>query len=156
VERILNAADLASSRQAGVTKQLEAAMKDPDSGVRYWGVMGVLIRGEEEVKKTRASLAAAMQDASPHVRIAAAEALGRYGSEEDSKAALTVLVGLADSVKNNSYVAIHALNAIDAIGKRAASFKEQIAGLRTEDPKSPERVNSEYTKRLVEWLAARL
>jgi len=156
VERILNAADLASSRQAGVTKQLEAAMKDPDSGVRYWGVMGVLIRGEEEVKKTRASLAAAMQDASPHVRIAAAEALGRYGPEEDSKAALAVLIALADSVKNNSYVAIHALNAIDAIGKRAASFKEQIAGLRTEDPKSPERVNSEYTKRLVEWLTARL
>ena len=53
VERILAAADLASSMQPGVTAQLENAMKDPDSGVRYWGVMGVLMRGADEVTKCR-------------------------------------------------------------------------------------------------------
>ena len=156
VERILAAADLATSRQPGVTKQLEVAMQDPDCGVRYWGAMGALIRGEEEVKKTRDSLVKGMTDVSPHVRIAAAEALGKHGSEEDLKSVLSLLIGLADSKKNNSYVAIHALNAIDALGKKAAPLKEQLASLSTVDTKSPARVNSEYTGTLVNWLRTTL
>jgi uncharacterized sulfatase len=155
-ERILAAADLASSGQPGVTRQLESAMHAPDAGVRYWGVMGVLMRGAEEVRKTHESLGKAMNDASPNVRIAAAEALGRYGSEEDLKAALTLLIGLADSEKNNSYVALHALNAIDSLGKRAAPLKDQVAALTTLDPKSPARVNQEYTNKLVSWLKTTL
>jgi HEAT repeat protein len=97
-----------------------------------------------------------MTDASPHVRIAAAEALGKHGSDEDLKVALSVLIGLADSEKNNSYVAVHALNAIDALGKKAASLKAQVAALSTVDPKSPTRVNEEYTTRLVAWLKTTL
>ena len=154
VERILAAADLATLRQPDVTAGLERAMEDPDAGVRYWGAMGVLIRGAGEVRKTRASLQKCMNDVSPSVRIAAAEALGKYGSDEDTKAALKLLIGLADSQKNNSYIAIHALNAIDALGKKAAPLKEQIAALTTHDPKSPARVNEEYTTKLVNWLKA--
>ena len=40
VERVLAAAQLASSLEAGVTAQLAKALEDPDSGVRYWGVIG--------------------------------------------------------------------------------------------------------------------
>lgn len=156
VERILNAAELASSGQQDATKKLEAALKDPDSGVRYWGVMGALIRGAGEVQKMQAALRKAMGDESPYVRIAAAEALGRYGSEEDLQAALPLLIGLADSVKSNSYIAIQALNAIDALGKKAAPLKGQIAGLATVDPKSPARVNTEYTANMVKWLGSSL
>ncbi len=156
VERILAAADLASSGQPDATKGLESAMGDPDSGVRYWGAMGALIRGADEVKKTRPSLEKAMNDDSPHVQIAAAEALGKYGSADDLKAALAVLIGLADSEKNNSYIAMHALNAIDALGDKAAPLKDQIAALTTVDPKSPERVNEEYTTRLVDRLKTAL
>jgi uncharacterized sulfatase len=135
---------------------LQTAIEDADGGVRYWGVMGVLIRGAEEVKKTRTSLAKAIADTSPHVRIAAAEALGKHGSEKDLESALALLIGLADSEKNNSYVAIHALNAIDALGKKAAPLKPRIAALATVDPKSPARVNTEYTKNLVNWLETTL
>lgn len=103
-----------------------------------------------------ASLQKAMTDDSPHVRIAAAEALGRYGSEEDVKTALDLLVALGDGAKSNSYVAIHALNAIDAIGKKATPWKQQIAALETFDPKSPARVNREYTSKLVKWLKTEL
>ena len=67
-------------------------MNDPDAGVRYWGVMGVLIRGAGEVRKMHESLAKALHDASPSVRIAAAEALGKYGSDQDLKAVLTLLI----------------------------------------------------------------
>jgi arylsulfatase A-like enzyme len=155
-ERILAAADLATSGRAMATQQLKTAMSDRDAGVRYWGAMGALIRGSEEVRKTHESLTRAMTDSSPHVRIAAAEALGKYGSDEDLKAALAVLIELADSVRNHSYVAMHALNAIDALGKKAAPLKDQLAGLTYVDPKSPARVNEEYTTRLVNRLRARL
>ena len=156
VERILAAADLATSGSSGATKQLEAALQDPDSGVRYWGAMGILIRGTEEVKRSHAALRKALADDSPYVRIAAAEALGKYGSAEDIDAALALLVGLADSEKNNSYIAIQALNALDALGKKAAPWKARIAVLATVDPKSPARVNKEYTTRLVDWLKTTL
>ena len=152
VERVLAAADLASSMRPAVTAALIKAMADPDSGVRYWGVTGVLIRGESEVRKTRTALRKALRDPAPAVRIPAAEALGRYGAEDDLKAALPVLIQLADSVANNSWVAIQALNSIDAIGKKAAPWKEQIVAVATVDPKSPARVNREYTARLVNWL----
>ena len=127
-------------------------MQDSDSGVRYWGVMGALIRGKEEVSNTHTSLQRALADESPHVCIAAAEALGRYGSEKDLKPSLDLLIELANCEKTNSYVAIHALNAIDALGKKAAPLKDQIAALPLHDPKSPARVSQEYTTKLVKWL----
>ncbi|MDE3197609.1 MAG: sulfatase, partial [Acidobacteriota bacterium] len=156
VERVLAAADLAASRQSNVTKQLEGAMKDSDAGVRYWGAMGVLIRGADEVRLTRDSLHNALADASPHVRIAAAEALAQHGSDDDRAAALEVLISLADSEKNNSYVAIHALNAIDALGEKAEPLKARVSALTVFDPKSPARVNREYTKNLVNRLKTTL
>jgi hypothetical protein len=79
-----------------------------------------------------------------------------FFSEKDLESALALLIGLADSEKNNSYVAIHALNAIDALGKKATPLKPRIAALATVDPKSPARVNTEYTKNLVNWLETTL
>lgn len=150
VDRVLATADLASSMQPGVTAKLETAMKDPDSGVRYWGVMGALMRGGDEVKKLRAALQTSLNDSSPHVRIAAAEALGKHGAEEDVKTVIPLLLKLANSPEAGSYAAIHALNAIDALGKKAAPWKDQIAALPPVDPRSPERVNTEYTTKLLE------
>ena len=152
LQRVLAAADLASSMKPGVTKELVKATQDSDSGVRYWGVMGALIRGDSEVKAMHGELTKALGDASPSVRVAAAEALGRYGSEEDLKNALALLIKHADPTAFNSYVAIHALNAISALGEKAAPLKEQIAGLPAVDPNSPARVNREYTTNLIKRL----
>jgi uncharacterized sulfatase len=152
MERILAAAELASSLKPGVGGQLAKAMRDPDSGVRYWGVMGVLMRGAEEVKTAHATLNRALEDASPSVCIAAAEALGKYGTDEDLKRALALLIKLAHPVENGSYVAIQALNAIEALGKKGAPLKERLKALPTDDPNAPARVRSEYTRRLFERL----
>jgi arylsulfatase A-like enzyme len=152
VERVLAAADLASSMRPGVSRDLQKLMADPDSGVRYWGVMGALIRGVDEVKSCHAALTNALKDGSKHVRIAAAEALGRYGTEEGLRSALDALIELADCQKTNAYVATYALEAIEAIGKKAAPLKDRIAALPLVDPKSPTRVNREYTTNLVKRL----
>jgi uncharacterized sulfatase len=152
LERVLAAAQLASSLQPEATAALARAVQDPDAGVRYWGVMGALMRGDAEVKALHSALTEALEDPSPSVRIAAAEALGKHGSGEDLAKALPTLIQLADSVDNGSYVAMQALNAIDALGKKAAPLKSQIAKLRALDPKSPARVNREYTTNLIERL----
>ncbi len=152
VERVLAAAQLASSLEAGVTAQLAKALEDADSGVRYWGAMGVLMRGEAAVKALHAALTKALDDAAPSVRIAAAEALGRYGTGADLAKVLPSLLGLADSVKNGSYVALQSLNAIAALGKKAAPLKDKLKTLPAVDPNSPARVNKEYTTNLLKYL----
>ena len=149
VERILAAADLASSLQPGVTARLEALMQDPDNAIRYWGVMGVLMRGKDEVAKLETPLRKSLTDSSPHVRIAAAEALGLHGTEQDLQTVVPLLLELANAPKSGSYAAIHALNAIDTLGPKARSWKPQILALPTVDPASPERVRTEYTAKLI-------
>ena len=149
LERILAAADLASSRQSGVTARLERFIQDPDNAVRYWGVMGVLMRGKDEVAKLQTPLRKSLSDSSPYVRIAAAEALGLHGTEQDLQIVVPLLVELADSLKNGSYAAIQALNAIDTLGPKALPWKAEILALPTVDPASPERVRTEYTAKLI-------
>ena len=154
VERILAAADLASSMQPGVAKQLEKFMADPDSAVRYWGATGALIHGVEEVNSCHAALTRALADESPYVRIPAAEALAKFGSEADVSAALSALISMADCRKTNLDVALAALNAIDALGKTAAPLKEQIAALPDSNPDIPVREN--YVPRLRDWITKKL
>ena len=60
-------------------------------------------------------LAKALDDPSPSVRIAAAEALGRYGGKDDQQHALRVLVELGSVGKAGIYVAGLAWNSIDQL-----------------------------------------
>jgi arylsulfatase A-like enzyme len=154
IERILAAADLATSMQPGVTKRLEKFMADPDSAVRYWGATGVLIRGAEELQSCHAALTRALSDESPYVRVPAAEALARYGSEADVSAALAVLISVANCRQTNPDAALAALNAIDALGHKAAPLKGQIAALPDSNPKIPRREN--YIPKLRDWITEKL
>jgi uncharacterized sulfatase len=156
VERILAAADLASSLQPGVTARLETLIKDPDNAIRYWGVMGVLMRGRDEVAKLQTLLRKSLADSSAHVRIAAAEALGLHGTEQDIQTVVPLLLELANAPKSGSYAAIHALNAIDALGAKTLPWKAQILALPTADPASPERVRTEYTAKLLQRIGESL
>ena len=63
-------------------------------------------------------LLAALDDDSPMVRITTAEALGRYGSQQDAAAALDVLLNYAGD-EQNAYLSLSAWNAIDYLDKRA-------------------------------------
>ena len=126
--RILAAAEWAASTKAGAGKFL----RDEDSAVRFWGVMGLLIRGT----KTGPDLERAMKDPSPYVRITAAEALRRP----------EVLVDLSSADQQGAYVAMWSLNALDALGNAPTNLPPP-------HEKLPARV-AEYIPRLLESLRA--
>jgi arylsulfatase A-like enzyme len=152
LESILTMADLASSRKDGVLPQLRQGLADDDSGVRYWAAMGLLIRGGDAVEAARGDLRTALKDQSPSVRVAAATALGRYGNGADRDLALGALKELAPPDKNGVYVSIGALNAIDALGGKAAGLTGVLKTMPTKDPAAPGRVDGYVSRILAEIL----
>ncbi len=140
LQEIKAAADLAASMKPGVDEELTKATLHPDAGVRYWGALGFLIRGPESVRANRDTLHRLLEDESESVRIAAAEGLGRYGTDADAHDALEVLLGYADPEKNGIYLAMAALNAIDYMDARAASAKQRIVALPDFDPSADQRL----------------
>ena len=146
--RVVMAAELASSLRRVTTAQLVRILRDPDSAVRYWGVMGILMRGAKRVRFAAPQLRAALDDPAPSVRIAAAEALGRDGTDEDARKSVAVLLDLAPADTNGIYVSLLATNALDAMGARASSAHETLRTMATKDPKADGRLSS-YVPRLV-------
>lgn len=151
LERILETAELASMLDPKATATLAERLADADSAVRYWAALGLLMRGAPAVQGRRSELRRALGDASPYVRIVAAEALGRYGDSPDLKEALRVLLELAPADRNGVYVSIAALNAIDELGEKAAPVRAEVARLPREDPNAHERMRS-YIPRLIEHI----
>ncbi|MEA3403734.1 MAG: sulfatase-like hydrolase/transferase [Armatimonadota bacterium] len=129
LERIMAAAERASSLHDEAVPALLEDLGREDCAVRYWAAMGLMMRGEEAVAAGRDELMALLDDESKAVRVAAAEALGCEGDEADAAAALEVLVELADAEVQGPYVAMMALNAIDHMGQRAAPALNRIREL---------------------------
>ena len=124
LKRILAAAEWAASTNASDAAKF---LNDHDSAVRFWGVMGLLIRGV----KSGPLLERALNDPSPYVRITAAEALRRP----------EVLSDLSSADQHGLYVALWALNALDAIGVKTK--------LESPQKKLPPRL-AEYVPRLLQ------
>ena len=137
------------------TGGLVKAFGDADSGVRYWAAMGILMRGAEAVKSAKPALRRALADASPSVRVVAAEALGRYGDAQDLAQALDVLLELARLDKNSPYVALLALNVIDSLGDKAAARKDRIKALPRESKGGQARA-SNYAPGLLRQIITKL
>ena len=148
LERVYEMAEVASMMKPDVLDELKAGLKDSDSGVRYWAAMGLLMRGESAVESGRAHLRGALKDESPSVQITAARALGQYGSDADLGMALDVLEKLAPPDKNGAYVSMLCVNAIDALGDKAAPLMDTVKNMPTQDPSAPGRANG-YVSRLV-------
>lgn len=155
LSRILEAARRASFPGEEDLERLMESFGDADSAVRYWAAMGVLIRKGPAVERSRHQLRDLLQDESPSVRIVAAQALGQYGPSQDLDSVLALLVELADLKRNGLYVALLALNALDALEEKAGAVKDRIAALPVEDPSVPSRLDS-YVPRLVERMLSKL
>ncbi len=150
-DRIFAMAEYASILDPKATDTLKKGLTDDESAVRYWAALGLLMRGAKGYMAGSEALHQALQDRSPYVRIVAAQALGQFGSADDQKVALRTLLPLCDMVKNDVFVAVAALNALDALGDRVKPSKEAIKALPTKG-KLPDPRYSPYVPRLLQDL----
>lgn len=126
-----------------------------DSSARFWFATGILAAGRDAVAINREPLNKALNDPSRSVRVVAAEALGRYGNEEDLKQSLGALQGLISPQKNGVFVSVAALNALGELGEKARPTLPAIEAAGKEKP-APEQRYQSYVPRLVEKLTADL
>jgi len=147
-EKILGAAELASNLDAGAVPTLAELLTDSDSAARYWGALGLLMRGPDAVKQETAALERALADESSAVRIVAAEALAAHGNPAARGRALDTLAAFAPPEKNGVLVSMSALAAIEAVGVKAASLHPAIAAMQPSGPSPDGRYNS-YVPRLI-------
>ncbi len=147
--RILAMAEIASSMKWEHDGRIAEGMKDADAAVRYWAVVGMIVRGTAAVNGRLRDLETLLADASPSVAIAAARAIGEHGDEDERGEALETLKRFCSPVGNGPFVALEALNAIDALGARAIPLQNYVRQLPKTDPAAPDRVNT-YVGRLVE------
>jgi arylsulfatase A-like enzyme len=157
MERILAAAEAASAGYGmGAQEPMDpAGLTDSESGVRYWTVLGLLMRGGDTVRANADALRERLKDESPSVRTAAAEALGRYGNDADARVALDVLTDLASLANNDMYTALAALNAIDQMENRAKPALAKLRTLPTKQDGLEQRLTN-YVPRLMADLIAKL
>ncbi|OGV65088.1 MAG: sulfatase [Lentisphaerae bacterium RIFOXYA12_FULL_48_11] len=140
IAKILEMAEFASSLRPDVVSELKDGLKNSDCAVRYWAVLGFVMRGTVVVNSGNAELRELLKDESPAVRIAVARALGLYGSDEDRKMVLAVLKELVSPDKNGIYVAMDALNVVDAMGDRANGLKDFLRTIPRKDPAATSRI----------------
>lgn len=148
-KRILAAADLASRYEEPAAPQLRAWLTDTDAAVRYWAVMGHLMRGREGVRAELSGLRQALKDPSPWVRIAAAETLGAHGEKSDLSSVLAVLREQADPAKHGVFSTMAALSAIEALGPKGASLHPDVQTIKG-DVGLPHARFGSYVPRLIE------
>jgi uncharacterized sulfatase len=145
-DKVFAAAEAAS--MPGPAAEMKTLLADGDSSVRWWGAMGLLMRGRAGVESAGAELRAALADRSTYVRIVAAEALGRYGDDGDLRRVLLLLADLSDVDKNDVFTAMAALDVLDILGEKAAPAAGAIKALSTK-ARVPDPRYSPYVPRLL-------
>jgi uncharacterized sulfatase len=129
-------------------------LKDPAPVVRYWAIVGLMSKHKDRIPAVRDQLTALLSDDTPCVRIAAAEALGRFGSDKDRAAALPVLIELSDPKKQGVATAILALNSIDLLSPLPADVVAKLKANSELPADTPQRMR-EYVPRLIERVTER-
>jgi HEAT repeat protein len=145
---LLRAADLASARNPRNLPEFKALLRSPDAALRWWGATGLLAL-RAAAGDARPALTAALEDPSPDVRLAAAEALARLGPVEPVLPVFRAALRAPDAATR-----LVALVAAGRLGRAAAPLVPDIRGAALKDPAQPDA--AEYVGRMVEYLPGRL
>jgi arylsulfatase A-like enzyme len=94
-------------------------LDDPDSGIRYWAIVG-LYNIQEQAKLDLAAIKRCLNDDSHHVRVMAAWILYRAGDQARAQACWN------DLLRNSSYASLKIFNIIDWIGEGSAPYTEAM------------------------------
>ena len=123
LERIMQTAELASSKDVSAIPELKKRLADPDPVVRYWAVTGCTVLGGDAMS-AKSQLLKLLQDSELTVRIAAAEAL--YVLSEKAKP----INALRDALKSDNLMArVQALNVLENMGQDASGALKEIRDL---------------------------
>jgi len=155
VRRILRTAELASGFGMKALPKLHKLYNDKDNAIRYWAIMGILIRGKEAVEASGSILHTALSDTSPFVKTVAARALAEYGDANDYQSAITVLGELSPPETNGIFVSMTALMIIKDLNIKDAPLITIIRNMKTEVPLPDNRYDS-YVSRLVNYILERV
>ena len=124
LERLLDASDLALAKSPENREALAAMLTDKDSGVRYWGSVGLFLL-KDQAADSKPALNHALADDCHEVVAMAAWALYQLGEKETARKTLRRLL------ENNSYAALKVANIIDWIGEGYDYYKEALAACET-------------------------
>ena len=116
IEKIMETADMASSKDPKHLNLLITRLQDKDPDIRYWAATGCTILGKEAIPAKK-DLEVLLSDKEPSVQIAAAEALYILG--EKTKSINTLIKALKGS---NVMARVQALNVLEATDKKDASI----------------------------------
>jgi uncharacterized sulfatase len=150
---IYAAATLATSLKTDDLPQIIKMLASRDSGIRYWGALGILSQGKPAVAASHDKLVAALQDSSPIVRVTAAEALGKYGNHTDITRALDVLLQSV-APENDAYLSTAAWNTLDHLGDNARPAANAFRQVSPEPINMPARYG-DYSRRLKPYILSR-
>jgi hypothetical protein len=146
LERILGVAEVASQRSAANAGQLAGWLTDDEPAVRWWAATGLVALGND-ARVAEAALKSALQDSSPLVRIAAAEALCNQGH------VATMLPVLAQAMKDPTpHVRLRAMAVLDRLGDQARPALAAIRSASMNQAPYP----AEYLNRMIKYVSARL
>jgi arylsulfatase A-like enzyme len=140
LERVMALADQATAREAANLSKFVEGLGDANEVIRYWSALGCLML-RDKAAAANAALATALADPSPHVRVAAAEALCRAGDVDRGLPALRELLK-----HENARVRLQAANSLDHLGPLA---KPALPELR-----AAARDSDDYVKRAARYTAA--
>jgi len=121
----LEASDLALQRDAKNFAQLKQFLKDKDSGIRYWGVIGLLLLDQKPTQVVE-EIRPLLTDKSHSVRAMAAYALHLRGENDQAREILLNLL------HQESHATLLVLNIIAWLNEDPAYFEDKIKGTRNQ------------------------
>jgi hypothetical protein len=121
LDAYLEASDLALQRDAKNFTQLNQFLQSKDSGIRYWGVIGLLLLDAKSVE-VKKELSKALKDKSHSVQAMAAYALHARGERDLARKTLLNLL------HQESHATLLVLNIIAWLNEDPAYFHDKIKG----------------------------
>jgi arylsulfatase A-like enzyme len=123
LNKVIETAEIASSRDKSQLKELIKRLGDKDAVVRYWAVIGTIVLKNDAIT-AKAKLQTLLSDPEVTVRIAAAESLLALG-ETDAP-----VKTLSEALKSDNQMArVQALNVLETIGTKAEPAFENVRAL---------------------------
>lgn len=132
LERLIDLADRATSRDTKHLPELRKAMADAQPLVRYWGAVGCLVL-QRSAQPAKAELQALLRDDCADIRTVAAEAVAYLGEVDAAVATITAVIKSGEQ-----YEVLAAMNALEYLWRAGhvplARVQEIVRGVKAGEP----------------------